>query len=366
MRSPVRSGSPVYGLGLGRGLNPGLSLGSAVNLGPPDDGNISPLVPAPPAVTVAVPPVAVPMTCPPHPDVQYVYPVDEPPSFEQTVNKIVSEGNHNNAVFMETLELHNPMLATAVWEAVADKGDEKLNIFNLEHPSFTFTTDSRQTSPVQESESEAARFGPSALVHATGGPGHRKSLLPPGTVDKYCKGPDAEGKFECTFESCGKIFKRRYNVRSHIQTHLCDRPYACDKCPATFVRPHDLRRHMKCHAPVKPHVCPCGQSFTRHDALSRHRQRMICVGGIETPGRPKKVPGRRGRPRTRPETVTAKDGSDEESSEEEERKVVGGEYPATPAASEDGKSPAQVEKKEERRWEGNVYLTPVVNMEGFE
>lgn len=128
----------------------------------------------------------------------------------------------------------------------------------------------------------------------------RKSMLPPGKVDSYLAGPDSNGMFECLFPGCGKLFRRRYNVRSHIQTHLSDRPYACDVCGACFVRPHDRRRHEKCHEEVRPYTCPCGKSFTRQDALHRHRIRMICSGGIEVPGMPKRTPGKRGRPRKKP------------------------------------------------------------------
>lgn len=129
---------------------------------------------------------------------------------------------------------------------------------------------------------------------------NRKSCLPPGKVDSYMAGPNEEGLFECLFPNCRKLFRRRYNVRSHIQTHLCDRPYACDVCGASFVRPHDLRRHSRCHQDERPYSCPCGKAFNRHDALHRHRIRMICIGGLEVPGKPKRAPAKRGRPRKNP------------------------------------------------------------------
>lgn len=153
------------------------------------------------------------------------------------------------------------------------------------------------TAPSNQTSEEIIKTQQQPTVH----PGNRKSCLPPGKVDSYLLGPNEEGLFLCLFPNCGKYFKRRYNVRSHIQTHLCDRPYLCEICQATFVRPHDLRRHEKCHRDEKPFVCPCGKTFTRHDALQRHRSRMICEGGIEIPGKPKKPPGKRGRPRKNPD-----------------------------------------------------------------
>ncbi len=109
-------------------------------------------------------------------------------------------------------------------------------------------------------------------------------------------GPDEEGKFVCGYAQCGKRFGRKYNIQSHIQTHLSDRPFQCEFCQACFVRAHDLRRHVKIHDMIKPHTCACGKAFTRMDALTRHRMRAICSGAL--PGFVRKC-GKRGRPRKR-------------------------------------------------------------------
>lgn len=128
-------------------------------------------------------------------------------------------------------------------------------------------------------------------------PQPRKSGLPPGKLESFIHGPCEDGKFLCLYPGCGKKFGRRYNLCSHIQTHLADRPYSCSSCEASFVRQHDLKRHERTHAVVKPHICPCGKGFNRPDALNRHRARQICSGGIEIPGQPKQSPSKKGRPR---------------------------------------------------------------------
>jgi len=119
-------------------------------------------------------------------------------------------------------------------------------------------------------------------------------------VQSYISDHDMNsGKWTCLYPECGKQFGRKENIRSHVQTHLGDRQYKCLHCEKRFVRQHDLKRHAKIHSGVKPYPCRCGNSFARHDALTRHRQRGICDGGFE--GVVKKVV-KRGRPRkTRPD-----------------------------------------------------------------
>ena len=114
-------------------------------------------------------------------------------------------------------------------------------------------------------------------------------------INQYIQGPDpADGRWVCVFDDCGKKFGRKENIKSHVQTHLNDRQYQCPTCNKCFVRQHDLKRHAKIHSGVKPYPCECGNSFARHDALTRHRQRGMCVGAFDNVVR--KVV-KRGRPR---------------------------------------------------------------------
>ncbi|KAH7154911.1 hypothetical protein B0J13DRAFT_212688 [Dactylonectria estremocensis] len=122
-------------------------------------------------------------------------------------------------------------------------------------------------------------------------------------ISQYIRGPDAaDGKWVCQFDDCGKKFGRKENIKSHVQTHLNDRQYQCPTCQKCFVRQHDLKRHAKIHTGIKPYPCECGNSFARHDALTRHRQRGMCIGAFD--GIVRKVV-KRGRPKkNRPDIDT--------------------------------------------------------------
>ncbi|KAJ5174404.1 uncharacterized protein N7482_000281 [Penicillium canariense] len=124
-------------------------------------------------------------------------------------------------------------------------------------------------------------------------------------INKYISGPDPkDGKWVCLWHDCENCrFGRKENIKSHVQTHLDDRPYKCDVCDKKFVRGHDLKRHLKTHTGKKPFACRCGASFARQDALTRHRQRDMCVGGYN--GHTLKTT-RRGRPpkKNRPDIET--------------------------------------------------------------
>ena len=115
-------------------------------------------------------------------------------------------------------------------------------------------------------------------------------------IASYIAGPNpVDNKWTCTFDGCHKKFGRKENIKSHVQTHLGDRQFKCLACNKCFVRGHDLKRHARIHSGLKEYPCPCGNSFARQDALTRHRQRNMCIGGMG--GTVFKQPVKRGRPR---------------------------------------------------------------------
>ena len=167
----------------------------------------------------------------------------------------------------------------------------------------TPTTSEPNSSPVlppQDICNTRPRLAPAPVPKETA-PLERNDFMSGITMEEiasFIHGPEqGDGKWVCLYDGCAKRFGRKENIKSHVQTHLGDRQFKCQVCKKCFVRQHDLKRHSKIHTGVKPYPCLCGNSFARHDALTRHRQRGMCIGAFEGVVR-KEV--KRGRPRKKP------------------------------------------------------------------
>lgn len=158
-------------------------------------------------------------------------------------------------------------------------------------------TPSRRSSPHRRTDSVASFTSAASIADINIEETKTETGVTLEEIAAFIQGPDpATGKWVCLYENCNKPFGRKENIKSHVQTHLNDRQYQCPTCHKCFVRQHDLKRHAKIHTGIKPYPCQCGQSFARHDALTRHRQRGMCIGAydgvvrkVAKRGRPKKV-----------------------------------------------------------------------------
>jgi regulatory protein SWI5 len=174
-------------------------------------------------------------------------------------------------------------------------GDPFVNKPNLEAPGMSYPEPSSHGLPISSSP-DPQSYRRSESVSSIN---IEETITDTGiTIDDiatFISGPDPiDGKWLCLYPECKKRFGRKENIKSHVQTHLGDRQFQCPHCRKCFVRQHDLKRHAKIHSGVKPYPCQCGNSFARHDALTRHRQRGMCSGAFE--GIVKKSV-KRGRPR---------------------------------------------------------------------
>jgi regulatory protein SWI5 len=175
-------------------------------------------------------------------------------------------------------------------------GDPFANQPNLEAPIMSYPDLGSHGLPIPDSPVQSSPHRRSESISSIN---IDESITDTGiTIDDiagFIQGPDPlDGKWICLYPDCKKRFGRKENIKSHVQTHLGDRQFQCPHCKKCFVRQHDLKRHAKIHSGVKPYPCQCGNSFARHDALTRHRQRGMCIGAFE--GVVKKTV-KRGRPR---------------------------------------------------------------------
>ncbi|XP_071316000.1 zinc finger protein 664-like isoform X3 [Trachinotus anak] len=78
-----------------------------------------------------------------------------------------------------------------------------------------------------------------------------------------------EKPFGCSV--CDKRFKRLGQLTVHIKIHTGGKPYGCDVCGKRFKLQTHIKRHMTVHREEKPFGCSlCQKTFKRKDQLKLH------------------------------------------------------------------------------------------------
>lgn len=77
---------------------------------------------------------------------------------------------------------------------------------------------------------------------------------------------------EWTCDVCSKVFRKKFNFKSHMAVHSDERNFSCSMCDLSFARASDRNRHEKTHE-APGFVCEgCGQQFVRADTLRNHHR----------------------------------------------------------------------------------------------
>ncbi|EDV92347.1 zinc finger protein 41 [Drosophila grimshawi] len=80
----------------------------------------------------------------------------------------------------------------------------------------------------------------------------------------------------CTY--CGRTFRRRYLLDTHLNIHTGRKPHQCEMCGKQFRAVSTLRRHQRTHEQREALQCQhCDKHFTHRSALLSHELRHTQV-----------------------------------------------------------------------------------------
>lgn len=85
---------------------------------------------------------------------------------------------------------------------------------------------------------------------------------------------EENGPYECT-KGCGKLFKNRSNMRSHILSAHAERKFVCKFCEKAFKDKLVLTEHEAGHLGIDLYSCQfCDKTFRSNANMYNHRKKM--------------------------------------------------------------------------------------------
>ena len=77
--------------------------------------------------------------------------------------------------------------------------------------------------------------------------------------------------FACTYKDCGKIFRNKYRLETHLRKHQGIKLYKCEICEKSFSENGTLLTHYVIHSNYKPFSCEfCSYKCKTNPQLKHH------------------------------------------------------------------------------------------------